>query len=87
MTKALPAMAAAAYHPKLKEAFEKHLEQTKGHVERLNQAFELLKVQAQPKPCKAMQGLVEEGKETIQGGQGKGTAHSGLGVDYCCSKS
>ena len=66
LTKALPAMASAAHNPKLKEAFEKHLEQTKGHVERLNQAFELLQVKAQPKPCKAMAGLVEEGKETIQ---------------------
>jgi Mn-containing catalase len=71
LTKALPAMAAAAHHPKLREAFEKHLEQTKGHVERLKQAFEILGVQAQPKPCKAMQGLVEEGKETIQEGKEK----------------
>jgi len=71
LTKALPAMAAAAHHPKLKEAFEKHLEQTKGHVERLNEAFGLLGVQAQPKLCKAMQGLVEEGKETIQEGKEK----------------
>jgi ferritin-like metal-binding protein YciE len=71
LTKALPGMAAAAHNPKLKEAFEKHLEQTKGHVERLNQAFELLGVKAQPKPCKAMAGLVEEGKETIQEGKEK----------------
>jgi Mn-containing catalase len=71
LTKALPAMAAAAHNPKLKAAFEKHLEQTKGHVERLNQAFELLGVKAQPKLCKAMAGLVEEGKETIQEGKEK----------------
>lgn len=71
LTKALPEMAAAAHNPKLKEAFEKHLEQTKGHVERLNEAFEILGVKAQPKPCKAMAGLVEEGKETIQEGKEK----------------
>jgi Mn-containing catalase len=71
LTKALPEMATAAHNPKLKEAFEKHLEQTQGHVARLNEAFELLGVKAQPKPCKAMAGLVEEGKETIQEGKEK----------------
>ncbi len=71
LTKALPEMAAAAHNPKLKEAFEKHLEQTQGHVSRLHQAFDLLGVKAQPKACKAMAGLVEEGKETIQEGKQK----------------
>ena len=71
LTKALPEMAAAAHHPKLREALEKHLEQTQGHVTRLNEAFELLGVKAQPKPCKAMLGLVEEGKEQIQEGKEK----------------
>lgn len=71
LTKALPEMAAAAHNPKLKEAFQKHLEQTQGHVARLEQAFELLGEKAQPKTCKAMQGLIEEGKETIQEGKEK----------------
>ena len=71
LTKALPEMAAAAHHPKLREAIEKHLEQTQGHVTRLNEAFELLGVKAQPKPCKAMLGLIEEGKEQIQAGKEK----------------
>jgi Mn-containing catalase len=71
LTKALPQMAAAAHDPKLKEAFEKHLEQTHGHVERLNEAFEILGVKSRPKPCKAMVGLVEEGKETIEEGKEK----------------
>src|ERR1035438_5668689 len=71
LTKALPEMAAAAHNPKLKEAFTKHLEQTRGHVSRLEQAFELLGVKAQPKACKAMAGLVEEGKETIEEGKEK----------------
>jgi len=62
---ALPKMAEAANHPKLKEAFEKHLIQTQGHVERLRKVFELLGEDAEPKPCKAMMGLIEEGKETI----------------------
>ena len=61
---ALPKMAEAAHHPKLQEAFLKHLQQTEGHIERLKTAFELLGEKAQPKPCKAMMGLVEEGQET-----------------------
>jgi Mn-containing catalase len=71
LTGALPKMAEAAHHPKLKEAFEKHLIQTDGHVERLRNMFELLGEKAQPKPCKAMMGLIEEGKETIEEGSEK----------------
>ena len=68
---ALPKMAKAAHDPKLKEAFEKHLQQTQGHVERLKSAFGLLGEKAQPKPCRAMIGLIEEGSETIEEGQDK----------------
>jgi len=71
LTGALPKMAQAAHHPKLKEAFEKHLVQTEGHVERLRQVFEMLGEAAEPKPCKAMMGLIEEGKETIEEGGDK----------------
>ena len=71
LTKALPKMAAAAHHPKLREAFEKHLTQTQGHVERLKKAFQLLDEKPQTKPCKAMEGLVAEGAETIEEGKEK----------------
>ena len=71
LTAALPKMAEAAKHPKLKEAFQKHLVQTEGHVERLRSVFGLLGEKAEPKPCKAMMGLIEEGKETIQEGEEK----------------
>jgi len=71
LTEALPKMAEAAHHPKLKEAFEKHLAQTEVQVERLKRAFEELGEKAQPKPCKAMQGLVEEGEETIEENEGQ----------------
>lgn len=71
LTGALPKMAQAAHHPKLKEAFDKHLVQTQGHVERLRKAFELLGENAKPKACKAMMGLVEEGNETISEGAEK----------------
>ncbi len=68
---ALPKMAEAAHDPQLRQAFEKHLEQTQGHVERLKKVFELMGEKAQPKPCKAMLGLVEEGQETIEEGRDK----------------
>src|SRR5947209_12310218 len=71
LTKALPEMAAAAHHPKLKEAFTKHLGQTEQQIERLNKAFELLGAKAAPKPCRAMLGLIEEGKERIKESKGK----------------
>jgi Mn-containing catalase len=71
LTKALPKMAEAAHNPKLRELFEKHLTQTQGHVERLKEVFEVLGSKAQPKPCKAMEGLIAEGQETIEEGAGK----------------
>jgi Mn-containing catalase len=78
LVKALPKMAKAAKDPKLKQAFTNHLEETKGHVERLKQAFELLGERAKAKPCKAMQGLVEEGQEQITEGKEKEEAISDL---------
>jgi Mn-containing catalase len=71
LTKALPKMAAAAHNPKLRECFEKHLAQTENHVQRLAKTFELLGEKAQAKPCKAMEGLVAEGQETIEEGKEK----------------
>jgi Mn-containing catalase len=68
---AIPKMAAAAHHPKLREAFEKHLLQTKIQVERLQNAFELLGDTPEAKPCKAMTGLIEEGQDTIEEGSEK----------------
>jgi Mn-containing catalase len=71
LAKALPKMSKAAHDPKLKQAFQKHAEETKGQVERLKQAFELLGEKAKAKPCKAMQGLIEEGQEQIEEGKEK----------------
>ena len=68
LVRALPKMAKAASNPKLKKAFENHLEETRGHVERLEQGFELLGEKAKGKTCLAMKGLVAEGEETIQEG-------------------
>jgi ferritin-like metal-binding protein YciE len=65
LTKALPKMAKAASSEELKEGFEKHLEQTKGHVERLEQVFEMLEQRPSGKKCMGMEGLVNEGAEIM----------------------
>ncbi len=64
--KALPKMMKAATAPELKAAFEKHLNETKGQVERLETIFEALGEKPKGKTCKAMEGLVEEGKELME---------------------
>src|SRR6266567_7469130 len=69
LVKALPKMAKAANSEELKTAFQDHLEQTRGHVERLNQAFEMLGEKARSKSCKGMVGLIEEGQEVIEDGK------------------
>jgi ferritin-like metal-binding protein YciE len=65
LTKALPKMAKAANNGALKEAVQSHLEETQGHVERLEQIFEQLDASPRGAKCKAMEGLIEEGKELI----------------------
>src|SRR5439155_511417 len=66
LLKALPKMAKAASSEDLKDAFEKHLEQTKGHVKRLEQVFEALGEKPKGKTCRAMKGLIEEGSEILK---------------------
>ena len=65
LVKALPKMARAASAPELQTAFKEHLEQTKGHVERLEQIFKNIGKTPRGKTCKAMEGLVEEGAELM----------------------
>ncbi len=65
ITKALPKMAKAASSQDLKSAFESHLEETQGHVERLDKIFENLGKSPRGKTCHGMQGLLEEGSEMI----------------------
>lgn len=86
LVKALPKMAKAAHDPKLREAFQRHLEETKGHVERLKQAFELLEARAKAKPCKGMQGLVEEGQEIIAEGKEKDDVEADLALAAAAQK-
>ena len=66
LLKALPKMAKKAAAPELKRAFQHHLAQTEGHVSRLEKIFKGLGEKPNGKVCKAMKGLVEEGKEIIE---------------------
>lgn len=66
LVKALPKMAKAATSEELRTAFTDHLEQTKNHILRLEQVFETVDEKAKAKVCKGMQGLIEEGQETME---------------------
>ena len=66
LVKTLPKMAKAAASAELKEAFTNHLEETKVHVERLEQVFELLEEKPQAKKCEAMEGITKEGDGIIE---------------------
>ena len=78
IVKTLPKMAKAATSPELKAGFEKHLEETHGHVERLEQIFELLGKPARGKTCDAILGIIEEGKEIMDEYKGTQALDAGL---------
>jgi ferritin-like metal-binding protein YciE len=66
LVKALPKMAKAATSGELRTGFEEHLEQTRGHVQRLEQIFKDLGEKPSGKKCKGMEGLVAEGQEMME---------------------
>lgn len=66
LVKALPKMAKGAANERLKQAIEEHLEQTKGHVDRLEQVFKSINKSARAEHCKAMEGLIEEGSDLLK---------------------
>ena len=66
LTKALAKLAKAATAPSLREAFEAHLEETQGQVERLEQVFESLDERARGKHCDGIAGIIEEGKSIME---------------------
>ena len=66
IVKALPKMAKAAHSPALKSGFEKHLEESEIHVERLEQVFDMLGKPARGKTCEAILGILEEGKSIME---------------------
>lgn len=66
IVEALPKMAQASESPDLKEAFEMHLKETKGQVQRLEKIFKIMKVEKKEKFCKGTRGLIQEGKEVLK---------------------
>jgi len=65
ITRALPRMVKTATSPQLKAAFEAHLQQTYGQIERLERIFQTLEKSPRGKKCVGMEGLLEEGKEVM----------------------
>jgi ferritin-like metal-binding protein YciE len=66
LIEALPKMASSASTPELRRAFETHLEQTRGHAERIEQIFESFDRKPGGVKCKGMEGLIKEGEEAIK---------------------
>ena len=78
IVKALPKMVKAASTPELQKAFEAHLEQTKGHVQRLEQIFQGLGEEPKAKKCNGMRGILEEGEKVISEGSEGPVRDAGL---------
>jgi len=66
LTKALPKMAKASTSQELRAAFEAHLEETRGHVDRLEQVFQSLDEKARGKHCEGIAGIIDEGKAIME---------------------
>ena len=75
---ALPKMAKAAQSDELRAAFEKHLDETEGQIERLEQVFEEIEARPQGKTCDAIVGIIEEGKEIMSEYKGSPALDAGL---------
>jgi ferritin-like metal-binding protein YciE len=65
LTEALPKVAAAAHSKELRQAFEHHLEETRGHLQRLGDLLPTIGITSPSEHCKGMEGLLREGEETI----------------------
>ena len=85
LVKTLPKMQKAATNEELKKAFADHLEQTKEHVSRLEEVFNMLGVKAQAKKCEAMAGLTKEGESIIEDTE-KGTSTRDVGLIFAAQK-
>jgi len=75
---ALPKMAKAVNSEQLRSAFEKHVTETEGQVERLQKVFKLIKQQPKGKTCPAILGLVEEGEEVMEDFEDSSALDAGL---------
>jgi ferritin-like metal-binding protein YciE len=78
LIKALPKMAKAASTPKLRKAFEDHLEQTREQAQRIETIFDGMGEKTKGQKCKAMEGLVKEGSEVIEEDMAEGVKDAAL---------
>ncbi|HEV2329662.1 MAG TPA: ferritin-like domain-containing protein [Verrucomicrobiae bacterium] len=78
LTQALPKMLKAAKSAELKAAIQSHLQETKGHVDRLEKAFQSLGEELKNKTCAAMEGLVEEASELLEEQKGKSSLDAAI---------
>lgn len=78
IAKSLPKMARGAQSPALKAAFEKHLEETEGQIERLQKVFDILGKRAMGKTCEAIEGILAEGDEILEEYEGTAALDAGL---------
>ncbi|MCZ4221905.1 ferritin-like domain-containing protein [Pedobacter rhodius] len=85
LVKSLPKMISAATAKELKDAISNHLEETKGHVKRLEQVFELLGEKVIAKKCDAMEGLTKEAEGIVEG-TAPGTATRDVGIILASQK-
>jgi ferritin-like metal-binding protein YciE len=76
--KTLPKMARAAASDELKQAFQKHRDETEGQIERLQKVFEIIGKRPQGKTCDAIEGIVSEGEEIIEEYKGTEALDAGL---------
>jgi len=79
--KALPKMAKKADSDDLRQAFEHHLEETQGQVERLEQVFALCDLKPTAKTCAAIKGILEEGEEDMKEAKDPGVLDAGMIAD------
>ena len=78
IVKTLPKMSKAAKAPALKQAFDKHLAETKGQITRLDKVFKLIGAKAEGVPCEAIKGILKEGAEVIDEFEGTAALDAGL---------
>jgi ferritin-like metal-binding protein YciE len=66
ITKTLPKLVKEASTKELKQAFEKHLQETKNHLTRLEEVFNEMGMKPSSKKCKALRGILDEGEELLE---------------------
>jgi len=78
-------MANAAHSAELREAFNNHLAETRNHVTRIEQAFQLINETADTQECQAMKGIIKEGEDIIDGTEDE-TAQRDVGLIFARSE-